>query len=90
MSNYFGLDFPSGSDSKESACDAGDLDLIPGSGRSPGEENGTIVFLLGESHGQRSLIGYSPWDCNEWVRTKRLTLSLHFVPTPSSRLDVHR
>ena len=29
----------SGSDGKESACDAGDLDSIPGSGRSPGEGN---------------------------------------------------
>ena len=28
------------SDSKESACNAGDLGLIPGSGRSPGDENG--------------------------------------------------
>ena len=34
------LGFPGGSDSKESACNAGDLDLIPGSGRSLGEENG--------------------------------------------------
>ena len=32
--------FPGGSDGKESACDAGDLSLIPGSGRSPGEGNG--------------------------------------------------
>ena len=32
--------FPGGSDGKESACNAGDLDLIPGSGRSPGEGNG--------------------------------------------------
>ena len=29
-----------GSDGKESACNAGDLDLILGSERSPGEENG--------------------------------------------------
>ena len=29
-----------GSDGKESACSAGDPGLIPGSGRSPGEENG--------------------------------------------------
>ena len=29
--------FPGGSDGKESACNGGDLDLIPGSGRSPGE-----------------------------------------------------
>ena len=32
--------FSRSSVSKESACDAGDLSLIPGSGRSPGEENG--------------------------------------------------
>ena len=32
--------FPGGLDGKESACDAGDLALIPGSGRSPGEGNG--------------------------------------------------
>ena len=32
--------FPSGSDGKESANNAGDLDLIPGSGRSLGEGNG--------------------------------------------------
>ena len=31
---------PGGSDGKESACNAGDLGLIPGSGRSPGERNG--------------------------------------------------
>ena len=34
------MGFPSGSDGKESACNAGDLSSIPGSGRSPGEENG--------------------------------------------------
>ena len=34
------LSFPGGSDSKESACNAGDLGSIPGSGRSPGEGNG--------------------------------------------------
>ena len=32
--------FPGGSDSKESACNTGDLGSIPGSGRSPGEGNG--------------------------------------------------
>ena len=31
--------FSGGSDGKESACNAGDLGLIPGSGRSPGEGN---------------------------------------------------
>ena len=36
----FLLGFPGGSDGKGSACDMGDLGLIPGSGRSPGEGNG--------------------------------------------------
>ena len=35
------LDFPGGSDGKVSAYNAGDLGSIPGSGRSPGEGNGT-------------------------------------------------
>ena len=34
------LDFPGGSDGKESAFSEGDPDFIPGSGRSPGEGNG--------------------------------------------------
>ena len=34
------MGFPGGSDGKESACNAGDLGLIPRSGRSPGEGNG--------------------------------------------------
>ena len=32
--------FPGGSDSKDYACNAGDLSSIPGLGRSPGEGNG--------------------------------------------------
>ena len=34
------MGFLGGSAGKESACNAGDLGLIPGLGRSPGEENG--------------------------------------------------
>ena len=54
-------------DGKESACDVGDLGSIPRLGRFPGEGNGkpTPVFLPGESHGQRSLVGYSPWGHKE-------------------------
>ena len=33
------MDFPGGSDGKESACNAEDLGSIPGLGRSPGEGN---------------------------------------------------
>ena len=34
------MEFPGSSDGKESACNAGDLGLIPALGRSPGEMNG--------------------------------------------------
>ena len=34
------MGFPGGSDGKESVSNAGDLGLIPGLGRSPGEKNG--------------------------------------------------
>ena len=34
------LGFPDGSDSKESSCSVGYLDSIPGSRRSPGEQDG--------------------------------------------------
>ena len=34
------MGFPGDSDGKEYACNAGDLDLIPRSGRFPGEDNG--------------------------------------------------
>ena len=37
------MGFPSSPDSKESACKAGDPGLIPGLGRSPGEDNGNSL-----------------------------------------------
>ena len=45
----------------------GDLGLVLGLGRSPGrrERQPTPVFLPGEFHGQRSLLGYSPWGHRE-------------------------
>ena len=52
----------------------------------------TPVFLPGESHGQRSLTGYSPWGCKELGATEQLTLSftLHildsFAPDPEETL----
>ena len=49
-----------------SAGDRRDVGLIPGLGRSPGEGHGNPPgFLPGESHGQKSLAGYSPWGRTE-------------------------
>ena len=64
--------FPGGSAGKESACKAGDPGSVPGSGRSPGGGNGspTLAFWPGESHGQRSLAGYSSWGHKELDTTE--------------------
>ena len=47
--------------------DARDAGSIPGSGGSPGEVNSNSLqySCLGESHGQRSLVGYSQWGRRE-------------------------
>ena len=38
------------------------------------------VFLPGEFHGHRSLMGYSPWDCKESDMTEKLTLIINGSP----------
>ena len=55
------MSFPGDSVVKNPPANAGDAVLIPGLGKSSGEENGNPlqVFLLGESHGQRSLVSYT-------------------------------
>ena len=46
---------------------------IPGSGRSPGGRTWQPApVFLGESHGQRSLAGYSPWGHKELATTEWL------------------
>ena len=74
------LECPGGSDGEESACNAGDLGLILGLGRSSEEGNG---YLLGESHGQKSLVGYSPWAHKESDVTERLNTLTLGLPVPS-------
>ena len=76
------------SDGKESTCDARDLHSIPRSGRSPGDGNGywyTLVFLPGKFHGQRSLVGYSPWGHKEPDTTERLIHFFIFINLKISR-----
>ena len=55
------MGFPDSPDSKESACNAGDLGSIPGLERSPGGGHGNPLqyFCLENLHAQRSLAGYS-------------------------------
>ena len=65
MSSFLG--FPGGAVVKNLPAKAGDTGSISGLGRSPGEGNGkpSPVFLPGKFHGERSLVGYSPWGCKE-------------------------
>ena len=66
------LGFPGGLEVKASASNVGDPGLIPGSGRSPGEGNGNPLqySCLENPHGQRSLVGYSPWGGKELDTTE--------------------
>ena len=73
--------FPGGSDGKASVYNVGDPGLIPGSGRSAGEGNGNPFqyYCLDKSHGQKNLVGYSPWGCKESDTTERLHLLTYFL-----------
>ena len=68
--------FPGGSVSKESACntgDTGDMGLIPGSGRSPGEGNGNPL--------QYSCLG-NPWTEEPIPRVPRVRHNSATKPPP--------
>ena len=83
------LDFPGCWHGKESACNVGDLVLIPGMGRSARGEHGNPLqcSCLEDPHGQRSLAGYSPWGCrvgHNWA-TKHSTAC--FLTSPSKLLN---
>ena len=73
------LGFPASSDGKESACNAGDLGLIPEfnpwTRKIPLEEGVATHsnILARRIHGQRSLAGYSPWGRKESDTTERPT-----------------
>ena len=59
--------FPCGSAGKESACNVGDLDSIPGLGRSPGEGKGCPLQYFGL---ENFMDYYSPWGPKELDMTE--------------------
>ena len=67
--------FPCSSVGKESAYSAGHPGSIPGSGRCPGEGNGSPLQdpCLEKCHGQMSLVGCSPWGHKASATNERLT-----------------
>ena len=67
------MGLPGGSDSKESACNVGDLGSIPGLARSPGEGKGYPLQNFGL---ENSMDKCSPGGHKEWDTTEELSLSL--------------
>ena len=65
------LGFPGGPDGKESDCDAGDLGLIPGWERSPGEGNGYPLQYSGLENSMDCIVQVTELDT-----TEQLSLSL--------------
>ena len=61
---------------KNLPASAGDMDLAPGLGRSPGgqHDNPLQYSCLENPHGQRSLTGYSPWAAESWTLLKWLSM----------------
>ena len=74
---YIHLGFCGSPAGKEPAYNAEDPGSIPGSGRFPWRRawQPTPVFLPGKSHGQRNLVGYSPWGHQESNTTERLSIA---------------
>ena len=69
------MGFPGSSAGKESACNAGEPSSIPRLGRSPGGGHGNPFqdSCLENPHGQRSLVGYSPWGHKQSDTTEQLS-----------------
>ena len=86
------LGFPGGSDRRESACNVGDLGLIPGLRRSPGGGHGNpLQYSCSENpHGQRSLVGYSPWGCKESDTTEWQSTAQHKPDTGEVALSGYK
>ena len=63
------MGFSCGSAGKESACNAGDLGLIPGLGRYPGEGNGCPLqySCLENPHGQETWLATIHWITKSWT-----------------------
>ena len=71
------VDFPGGSDSKESTCNAGDQDSIPWSEKNPGDGNGYPLqhYCLENPLDRGTWWGNSPWSHKEADMTERLSIS---------------
>ena len=71
--DLFSLGISSWLKGKASACNVGDLGLIPGPGRSPGEGNGNPL----QYSCLKNSMGYNPWGCKQSDTTERLHFHFH-------------
>ena len=85
---YFG-GFPKRLSGEESACSAGDRSSSPNLEDCPWRTawQPSPVFLPGESHGQRSLAGYSPWGRRGSDTTERVGTHATFTEQHGGRED---
>ena len=84
------LGFPDSSEDKASACNAGDLGLIPGSGRSPGEGNGNPLQY---SCLENPMDGGAWWSTvhgvtKSWTRLSDFTFTLNLVERKKRKSEV--
>ena len=83
------MSFPHGSDSKESACNEGDLGLIPGLGRSPGEANGyTLQYSCSENPMVWLCVPGCAYVCTRVEREKGRDLRCADIPQTPSTLQL--
>ena len=64
---YYSIWLPRWVSGKESTCQCRRRRLHPWIGGDPLEKWEVGIVLLGKSHGQRKLVGYSPWGHEESV-----------------------
>ena len=90
MEIFMYLGFPGVSVVKNSPANAGDMGLISESRRSPGGGHGNPLQYpcLENSHGLRSLAGYSPWGRKELDMTERAACALCNSVVPLPRVSI--
>ena len=94
------MGFPGGSTGKEFTCNVGDLGLIPGLGRSPGEGKGYLLQYSGLENSMDCIVhGVTESDTTEWlsfsnksraVCTERVINTFVWFWQPGKNLNIQR
>ena len=76
--DHLALNLPGGLDSKELTCQCRRPEFDPWVRKIPWRRTPTLVFLPEKFHTQGSLVGYSPWGCEESDRTEATNTTFTF------------